>query len=120
MNTETLVAINIGLPMVSALAAFILNEKRVRVGVVSVTALTLIASSLLLFLNGGTELSLSHAYETAVVALDFALLLYFLYRGFKSLNWQVVVLSLGQLAPAAYFEFILKGASVETTGSGTR
>ena len=115
MNAETLIAVNIGLPMASALAAFLLNDKRARIGIVSVTALTLIATSLLLFINGGVELSLGHTYETAVVVLDFALLLYFLYQGFRSLSWQVIVLSLGQLVPAAYFEFILKGAHAETT-----
>ena len=114
MNTETLVAVNIGLPVVSALAALILNDKRARMGIVSVTALTLIASAVLLFVNGGAELSPSHAFKTAVVALDFVLLFYFLYQGFRSLSWQVIVLSLGQLIPAAYFEFVLKGAHVET------
>lgn len=114
MNTETIIAVNIGLSIISALAAFLLNDKRARMGIVSVTALTLIASSLLLFHNGGAEFSLGHSYETALVALDFALLLYFLYQGFRSLSWQVIVLSLGQLVPAAYFEFILKGGHVET------
>ena len=113
MNTETLVAVNIGLPIVSALAAFLFNHRKAREGIVSVTALMLIASSLLLFLNGGMELSLGHSYEMIVVALDFVLLFYFLYQGFKALNWQVVVLSLGQLVPAAYFEFVLDAPAIE-------
>lgn len=113
MNTETLIAVNIGLPIVSALAAFLFNHRRAREGIVSVTALTLIVSSLLLFLNGGMELSLGHSFEVIVVVLDFVLLLYFLYQGFKALSWQVIVLSLGQLAPAAYFEFVLETPPVE-------
>ncbi len=113
MNTETLIAVNIGLPIFSALAAFLINHRRAREGIVSVTALTLIASSLLLFLNGGMELSPGHSYEMIVVVLDFVLLLYFLYQGFKALSWQVIVLSLGQLAPVAYFEFVLETPPVE-------
>jgi ech hydrogenase subunit A len=60
------------------------------------------------------ELNPGHTFEMAVVVLDLILLLYFLYQGFKALSWQVIVLSLGQLAPAAYFEFVLGAPTVET------
>ncbi|MBN2333925.1 NADH-quinone oxidoreductase subunit L [Candidatus Bathyarchaeota archaeon] len=113
MNTETLIAVNVGLPLASAAAAFIFNDKKVRGGIVAVTALALIASSLLLFNGGGAELSPGHIYETAVVVLDFALLAYFLYQGYLYRSWQVLALSVAQLVPAAYFEFVVKGTHVE-------
>lgn len=113
MNTETLIAVNIGLPVVSALASLVFSDRRARTGIVYLTAAVLVVSSLLLYNAGGLELNPSGGFETAVVALDFVLLLYFLYQGFVHRSWQVLALSLAQLVPAAYFEFIVEGAHVE-------
>lgn len=114
MNAETLVAINVGLPLLSAAAALIFNDKKLRSALVSLTALVLVSSSLLLLRGGGVMFSPGSIFETAIVGLDFALLLYFLYVGFKARSLHVIGLSLLQLVPAAYFEFVVKGAHVET------
>jgi len=113
VNTETLIAVNIGLPIVSALASLLLGDRRERAGVVYVTVAVLVASSLLLYGAGGLELNPGDVFGTAVVALDFALLIYFMYQGYVNRSWQVLALSLAQLIPAAYFEFIVEGAHVE-------
>ncbi len=113
MNPETLVAINVGLPVISALALLVLNDKRVRTAIVSLSALVLISSSALLYQAGGVMFSPEHIYEQAVVALDFVLLAYFLYAGIKAKSPQVIALGLAQIIPAAYFEFVVKGTHVE-------
>ena len=69
MNPETLVAINVGLPVVSALALLILNDKRIRTAIVSLSTLVLISSAFLLYQSGGIVFSPEHIYEQAVVAL---------------------------------------------------
>ena len=113
MNPETLVTINVGLPVVSALALLVLNDKRIRAAIVSLSALILVSSSILLYQAGGIVFSPGHIFEQAVVALDFALLLYFLYAGVKAKSPQVIALGLAQIIPAAYFEFVVKGTHVE-------
>lgn len=104
---------NVGLPAVVALASLVLNDKRMRTGIVSLTSIVLIVSSILLYLGGGVEFSPAPAIGTVVLALDFALLGYFLYVGYRSRSPLVLGLALLQLVPVAYFEFVLKGAHVE-------
>jgi ech hydrogenase subunit A len=113
LNPETLIAVNVGLPAVVALASLVLNDKRMRTGIVSLTSMVLIVSSILLYLGGGVEFSPAPAIGTVVLALDFALLGYFLYVGYRSRSPLVLGLALLQLVPVAYFEFVLKGAHVE-------
>jgi len=113
LNPETLVAINVGLPVISALALLFLNDKRVRTAIVSLSTLILIPSAFLLYQAGGVVFSPEHIYEEVVVVLDFALLLYFLYAGVKAKSPQVIALGLAQIIPAAYFEFVVKGTHVE-------
>lgn len=113
MNPETLVAVNVGLPVVSALALLLLNDKRIRTAIVSLSALVLIPSSVLLYQAGGIVFSPEHIYEQAVIVLDFALLLYFLYAGAKAKSLPVIGLGLAQIIPAAYFEFVVKGTHVQ-------
>lgn len=113
MNPETLVAINVGLPVVSALALLILNDKRIRTAIVSLSTLVLISSAFLLYQSGGIVFSPGHIYEQAVVALDFILLVYFLYAGIKAKSPPVIALGLAQIVPAAYFEFVVKGTHVD-------
>ena len=112
LNPETLVAVNVGLPAVSALALLALNKKGVRTAIVTVSVLSLVASALLLFESGGVAFTPGGIYGQFVIVLDFALLLYFLYVGFKVRSPQVVALGLTQLIPAAYFEFVVQGTHV--------
>jgi ech hydrogenase subunit A len=113
LNPETLVAVNVGLPVISALATLLLNDKRIRTAIVSLTSIILISSSVLLYQAGGIVFSPGHIYEQAVVVLDFALLLYFLYAGAKAKSLPVIGLGLAQMIPAAYFEFVVKGTHVQ-------
>jgi ech hydrogenase subunit A len=113
MNPEILVAVNVGLPAIAALFSLVLDNKRIRSLIVYITAISLIASSMLMYRNGQLFFSPSPIFEKVVIALDFGLLLYFLYIGYRSRSWLVSGLGLLQLIPVTYFEFILKGAHVE-------
>jgi len=113
MNADALIAVNIGFPVLSALASLLLGGRRERAGIVYMTAAVLVASSLLLHGAESVALSPGGVFGTAVVVLDFALLLYFLYVGYVHRSWQVLALSIAQLLPAAYFEFFVKSAHVE-------
>jgi ech hydrogenase subunit A len=77
------------------------------------TALLLIGSSIALLGVDEFTYNPAHIYEQAVVVLDFALLLYFLYAGIKAKSLPVIGLGLVQIIPAAYFEFIVKGTHVQ-------
>jgi ech hydrogenase subunit A len=112
LNPETLVAINVGLPTIAALAVFAFNNKRVRTTIISFTTMILITSAILLYQAGGVIFSPGSIFDEIVVFLDFALLLYFVYIGLRDKSIQVLVLGLAQIIPAAYFEFILKGTHV--------
>ena len=113
MNLQTLIAMNVGLPAVAALALLVLNDKKVRIAIISLSAIFLISSSILLYTGGGIVFSPAPVFETAVLVLDFALLGYFLYLGYRTRSPLVLGLALLQLVPIAYFEFVLKGAHVE-------
>jgi ech hydrogenase subunit A len=113
MKPELLVAVNLGIPAISALLSLVLDNKRIRSFLVSITAVTLIASSILLYQADVLLFSPNSLFESAIIALDFGLLLYFLYVGLKAKNWIVSLLGLIQLVPIAYFKFVLKGAHVE-------
>ncbi|TFH17628.1 NADH-quinone oxidoreductase subunit L [Candidatus Bathyarchaeota archaeon] len=109
----TLVALTVGLPIVSGLAALVIPGKKIRSVLVSMTALLLIGSSIALLGVDEFTYNPAHIYEQAVVVLDFALLLYFLYAGIKAKSLPVIGLGLVQIIPAAYFEFIVKGTHVQ-------
>jgi ech hydrogenase subunit A len=113
MNPETLVAINVGLPFISALSLLILNDKRIRTTIVSLLSIILFSSAILLYQAGGIVFSPGHFFEQIVVVLDFTLLIYFIYIGIKSKNLPVIGLGFAQLVPAAFFEFIIKGTHVD-------
>ena len=113
MNPETLVAINVGLPAISALSLLFLNDKRVRTTIVSLSSIILFSSAILLYRAGGVVFSPGHFFEQIVVFLDFTLLIYFIYVGIKSKNLPVIGLGFAQLVPAAFFEFVIKGTHVD-------
>ncbi len=108
-----LVALSVGLPIVTGLASLVLPGKTIRSVLVSMTALVLIVSSIALLGVDEFTYNPGHVYETSVLVLDFALLFYFLYVGVKSKSLPVIGLSLLQLVPVAYFEFVVKGTHVQ-------
>ncbi len=113
MNPETLIAINVGLPVLSGLVLLFLNDKRARAAIVSLSSIILISSAVLLYQTGGIVFSPEHIFDQAILILDFVLLLYFLYVGINAKNLKIIVLGIAQLIPVAYFEFVVKGTHVD-------
>lgn len=97
----------------AGLSCYALNIKVARRIIVALTAVVLIGSSLLLFQGGGFSYQPAPIFESVILVLDLALLVYFLYAGLKNNNLLVIGLALLQLVPVAYFEFGLGGMAVE-------
>ena len=105
-------------PVVMGLIARGLKNAKARGIVVSLTAIILIISSLLLVrLVSGVPytLTLPEIWDDVIVFLDFVLLAYFLYIGFRVKHPLVIILTLLQIIPLAYFEFSLPVVHVEPT-----
>ena len=113
MNEEVLIGLIVGFPPLAGLACLALNSRAVRRIFVILTAAVLIGSSALLYSGGGFTYQPALMFETLVLVLDLVLLVYFLYAGFKHRSPLVIGLSLLQLLPVIYFEFVLHGAVAE-------
>ncbi|MGP3667808.1 MAG: NADH-quinone oxidoreductase subunit 5 family protein [Candidatus Bathyarchaeota archaeon] len=95
-----------------------LKNAKARMIFVSLTTIILITASLLLvrLVNGALyTLNLHEIWDDVIVALDFALLAYFLYIGFRVKHPLVVFLTLLQIIPLAYFELSLPVVHVKPT-----
>jgi ech hydrogenase subunit A len=113
MNGDALIALTVGFPPLAGLLCYALNNKAARRIIVALTAVVLIGSSILLFQGGGFSYEPAPIFESVILVLDLALLVYFLYAGLKSNNLLVIGLAVLQLIPVAYFEFGLGGMAVE-------
>ncbi|MBN1682873.1 NADH-quinone oxidoreductase subunit L [Candidatus Bathyarchaeota archaeon] len=109
MDQELLIALTIGAPTLAGLGCLILNDKIARKVIVSLSAILLIGSSFILFNGGGFSYEPNSILDTLVLFFDLMLLVYFFYVGIKFKNILVIGLSLLQLLPVLYFEFILHG-----------
>jgi ech hydrogenase subunit A len=113
MYGELIVATNVLLPSIMGLACLGLTGRGIRRAIIAITAASLIASSLLLFYNGGFVYSPNYLVEMSALILDFCLSAYFLYVGFRIKNVLVIGLTLLQLLLVAYFEYAATGVRVE-------
>jgi ech hydrogenase subunit A len=112
MNGDALIALTVGFPPLAGLLCYALNNKTARRLIVALTVVVLIGSSILLYQGGGFEYEPAPIFESVVLFLDLALLVYFLYAGYKNSNWLVIGLAVIQLVPIVYFEFVLGGMAV--------
>ena len=113
METELLVAVAVILPLLGGLICLMLSARRLRGWTVSLVALMLGANSLFMLYGGDSGFTPMGVFETAVLALDFLLLGYFLYIGIKTKNHLISILTLLQALPAAYLEFVVGGGHVD-------
>ncbi|MCX8175977.1 MAG: proton-conducting transporter membrane subunit [Candidatus Bathyarchaeota archaeon] len=105
-------------PVIMGLIVRLLKNVKAREVVVSLTAVILIILSLSLIrlVNGAPYfLTLPEVLDEVVVVLDFVLLAYFLYIGFRVKHPLVVVLALLQIMPLVYFELSLPVVHVKPT-----
>jgi ech hydrogenase subunit A len=114
MNAETLVATTILFPALTGLACLI-APKALRRILVIITGLVMIGASLLVFYSGGFTYTPNENFELVIVALDVLLLGYFLYQGYTNRSLATVGLSVAQIIPVLYFEYIAQGTHVENT-----
>jgi ech hydrogenase subunit A len=112
MNQEILIALTVGVPPLAGFLCLIFNNNIVRRVIVALTSLLLVGSSLMMFTGGGFHYEPAPIIETLVLFFDLVLLFYFLYTGVNYKNILVIGLSILQLFPILYFEFILHGAEV--------
>jgi len=113
MNGDLLVALTIGLPPLAGALCYAIDSGAARRLIISLTALVLVGSSILLFQGGAFEPKPPIAFESVVLVLDLALLLYFLYAGIRNRSPLVIGLAALQLIPIAYFELAMGGTTVE-------
>jgi ech hydrogenase subunit A len=113
MDHGMLLALTVVLPVAAGLICLVANDGLIRRLVVAVTTVALIASSLLLYSGGGFVYEPAPVFETIILVLDFVLLVYFLYAGFRFGNLLVIGLTLLQLLPIAYFEFVMGRVEVD-------
>lgn len=113
MYGELIVATNVLLPPIMGLTCLGLTGRGVRRAVIAITATSLIASSLLLFYNGGFVYSPNYLVEISALILDFCLAAYFLYVGFRIKSALVIGLTSLQLLLVAYFEYSATGVRIQ-------
>ena len=107
--TDGMMAVAILLPLLAGLVIFLVRDYYARNVVVVVTALTLIANSILFAMKGPfTYTPVGSLWGVGIEVLDYAILIFYLYLGFSLRNWLVLIFASTQLIPLAYFEFVMK------------
>ena len=107
--TDVMMAIAILLPVVAGLIIFAVRSYMARGAVVVLTALILIVNSILMLKRGPFEYTpTGFDWGLLITILDYVILLFYIYLGLTLRNWLVLIFSLTQLIPLAYFEFIMK------------
>jgi len=106
---DTLIGTCILLPVVSALLCYFVRSARVRGYVVTATGVALVASSLLFYSHGSfsytAESILGVKLNLIITAADFALLFLIFGIGWSRRNPLIMLLTVLQILPLAYFEF---------------
>lgn len=106
---DGMMAIAILLPVVAGFLIFVVRNYYLRSIVVVLTALVLIANSILFASNGPfTYTPKGYDWGSLITVLDYVILIIYLYLGLKLRNWLVLIFSLTQIVPLAYFEFGMK------------
>jgi len=107
---DGLIGVSIILPFIAGLLCFLTKNHRLRAGIIVVTGITLTISSLLLFhfMNGHYEYTpetlLGININSLITFADFALLFVILGIACKLGNPLIILLTLLQIVPLAYFE----------------
>ena len=121
MDTETLILVLIAVPAIGGLACLLFrNGKHLIIPVMATSAIVISASLVVLIDTHSRGISSLKINETElgqssllIAILDFALMLFFVYTGFRLRNRLVVVFGLLQLIPMAGLEVAVYGREVE-------
>ena len=121
VDTETLILVLIAVPAIGGLACLLFrNGKHLIIPVMATSAIVISASLVVLIDTHSRGISSLKINETElgqssllIAILDFALMLFFVYTGFRLRNRLVVVFGLLQLIPMAGLEVAVYGREVE-------
>jgi ech hydrogenase subunit A len=106
---DVLVGVSILLPVIAAVVCYLTQNHKVRAAIIVITGIALAVSSLLLLQNGPfsytPESILGININSLITFADFALLFIILGIAFKLGNPLIILLTLLQIVPLAYFEF---------------
>lgn len=114
MNAETLITLTILFPVLTGLISYILPTN-VRRYLILIFGFIIVSTSIFIYSNGGFVYTPHENYELVIVALDLFLLAYFLYQGYVNQNLPSIVLTIAQIIPVLYFEYIAHGTLTEPT-----
>ncbi len=110
---DGLVGISILLPVIAAVLCFLTANHKIRAAIIVITGIGLTISSLMLLQNGPfsytPESILGININSLITFADFALLFVILGIAFKLGNPLIILLTLLQIVPLAYFEFKMMG-----------
>lgn len=105
---ESLVGVSVLLPVIAAILCLVAKNHGVRAGIIVTAGIVLAISSLLIMHNGPfsytPESILGMNLNTLITIADFALLFIILAIAFKLGNPLIILLTLLQIVPLAYFE----------------
>lgn len=106
---DVLIGVSILLPFIAGMLCFIVGNAKARSAVIVTTGVVLTMTALMLFQNGPCtytpETLLGVSVNEIITFFDFALLFVILGIAFKLGNPLVILLTLLQIVPLAYFEF---------------
>ncbi|HIJ69686.1 MAG TPA: NADH-quinone oxidoreductase subunit L, partial [Deltaproteobacteria bacterium] len=108
--TDGMMAVAILLPVVAGFLILAIRDYFARGVVVVVTAIVLIANSILFAAKGPLTYTPPAGFDwgTLISVLDYAILVTYLVLGLKLRNWLVLIFSVTQIIPILYFEFFMK------------
>ena len=108
--TDWMMAIAILLPVVAGFLILAIRNYFARSVVVVLTALVLIANSILFTAKGPFTYTPPAGFDWGILVavLDYAILVTYLILGLKLRNRLVLIFSATQIIPLAYFEFVMK------------
>jgi len=121
VDTEILILVLIAVPAIGGLACLLLrNGKHLIIPVMATSAIVISASLVVLIDTHSRGISSIEISETElgqssllIAVLDFALMLFFVYTGFRLRNRLIVVFGLLQLIPMAGLEVAVYGQEIE-------
>ncbi len=109
MDTSTMMAVAILLPVVSAILVFAVRHYQARGFIVILTAVILSINAAFFLKQGKFTFTPSGPeWNHAISILDFLMLFFFVYTGISRKNWLVFLFAVTQLVPLVYFEFVMK------------
>jgi ech hydrogenase subunit A len=113
MHHDVLMGIAILLPVLMAILIYVVRHYQARGFLVIATAAILTVNAIMLMKTGNFEFTpQGEGWNEAITILDFLMICFFIFAGVSLRNTLVFVLAILQLAPLAYWEFVMNAKPV--------